>query len=47
MNWFGQQQDEGFEYHLLTIGIAAALLAAGGGRWSADVMVMEVPLSDV
>ena len=41
MNWFGQQQDEGFEYHLLVIGIAAALLATGGSRWSADRMVME------
>ena len=36
MNWFGQQQGEGFEYHLLVIGIAAALLVTGGGRWSLD-----------
>jgi putative oxidoreductase len=36
MNWFGQQQGEGFEYHLLVIGIAAALLVTGGGRWSVD-----------
>ena len=36
MNWFGKQQGEGFEYHLLVIGIAAALLVTGGGRWSAD-----------
>ena len=41
MNWFGQQQGEGFEYHLLVIGIAAALLVTGGGRWSVDRMVME------
>jgi len=41
MNWSGQQQGEGFEYHLLVIGIAAALLLTGGGRWSADRMVME------
>ena len=26
MNWFGKQQGEGYEYHLLVIGIAAALL---------------------
>lgn len=36
MNWFGKQQGEGFEYHLLVIGIAVALLVTGGGRWSAD-----------
>jgi putative oxidoreductase len=41
MNWSGQQQGEGFEYHLLVIGIAAALLVTGGGRWSVDRMVME------
>jgi putative oxidoreductase len=36
MNWFGQQQGEGYEYHLLVIGIATALLISGGGRWSID-----------
>lgn len=36
MNWFGQQQGEGFEFHLLVIGIAIALLVTGGGRWSVD-----------
>jgi len=36
MNWFGQQQGEGYEYHLLVIGIATALLVSGGGRWSID-----------
>lgn len=41
MNWFGQQQGEGFEFHLLVIGITAALLVTGGGRWSVDRMVME------
>jgi NADPH:quinone reductase-like Zn-dependent oxidoreductase len=34
MNWFGQQQGEGYEYHLLVIGLAAALLVTGAGRWS-------------
>ena len=41
MNWFGQQQGEGYEYHLLVIGIAAALLVTGGGKWSVDRTVME------
>lgn len=36
MNWFGQQQGEGFEYHLLVIGLAALLLVRGAGRFSLD-----------
>lgn len=36
MNWFGKQQGEGYEYHLLVIGIAVALLVTGAGRWSID-----------
>lgn len=41
MNWFGQQQGEGFEYHLLVIGIAAALLITGAGKWSVDRLITE------
>jgi putative oxidoreductase len=41
MNWFAQQKGEGYEYHLLVIGIAAALLVTGGGRWSVDRVVSE------
>jgi putative oxidoreductase len=36
MNWSGSQAGEGFEYHLLVLGIVAALLLLGGGRWSVD-----------
>ena len=36
MNWFGNQKGEGFEYHLLVIGIAIALMVQGAGRWSID-----------
>jgi putative oxidoreductase len=36
MNWFGAQKGEGFEYHLLAIGIAVALMVRGGGKLSAD-----------
>ncbi len=36
MNWFGNQQGEGFEYHLLVIAIALALIIRGGGKWSVD-----------
>jgi putative oxidoreductase len=41
MNWFGKQQGEGYEYHLLVIGIAVALLVTGAGRWSADRIITE------
>ena len=36
MNWFGNQEGEGFEYHLLAIGMAAALVVRGAGAWSLD-----------
>lgn len=36
MNWTGQQAGEGFEYHLLAIGLAAVVLVAGSGRLSLD-----------
>jgi len=36
MNWFGQQQGEGFEYHILVLGIVVALLFRGGGALSLD-----------
>ncbi len=41
MNWFGQQQGEGFEYHLLVIGIGLALVATGGGKWALDRHVAD------
>ena len=36
MNWMGTQKGEGFEYHLLTIAMAAALLLRGAGAFSLD-----------
>ena len=36
MNWSGAAAGEGFEYHLLVIGMALALATLGGGRFSAD-----------
>ncbi len=36
MNWFGAQAGEGFEFHLLVLGIVAALIVSGGGRASLD-----------
>ncbi len=36
MNWSGSNAGEGFEYHLLVIGICMALVAEGAGRFSID-----------
>jgi putative oxidoreductase len=36
MNWMGTQKGEGFEYHLLAIAVAAALLLRGSGAFSLD-----------
>jgi putative oxidoreductase len=36
MNWSGQQRGEGFEYHLLVIALAAAILIRGAGPLSVD-----------
>lgn len=41
MNWFGTQAGEGFEYHILAVGMALALLFAGGGRWSIDSILTK------
>jgi putative oxidoreductase len=36
MNWYGQQQGEGFEYHLLAMGLCAVAFILGGGLGSID-----------
>ena len=36
MNWFGNQKGEGYEYHLLAMDIALALMIKGGGKASID-----------
>lgn len=41
MNWSGKQAGEGYEYHLLVIGISLALLITGAGKWSVDKVVAE------
>jgi putative oxidoreductase len=43
MNWSGAQQGEGFEYHLLALGIAIALIIVGGGTWSVDRTLTGAP----
>jgi putative oxidoreductase len=39
MNWFGNQAGEGYEYHLLIIGMAASLFISGAGKFSVDKLV--------
>jgi putative oxidoreductase len=36
MNWMGTQKGEGFEFHLLALAMAAALLLRGAGAFSLD-----------
>jgi putative oxidoreductase len=36
MNWAGNQKGEGFEYHLLAIGLALVVIISGAGKWSTD-----------
>ncbi len=41
MNWFGNQKGEGFEFHILAIAIALALIVKGGGKWSIDKLMTK------
>jgi putative oxidoreductase len=36
MNWAGNQKGEGFEYHILALGLCVALMIEGGGALSVD-----------
>ena len=39
MNWFGAQKGEGFEYHLLAIGLALIVIFHGAGKASLDAQI--------
>jgi putative oxidoreductase len=41
MNWSGQLPGEGYEYHLLVIGMSLALLVSGAGKWSVDYALQK------
>ncbi len=41
MNWFGNQEGEGYEYHLLVIGLCLALWVQGSGRFSIDSFLLQ------
>jgi len=39
MNWLGNQKGEGFEYHLLAIGLALIVIIQGAGKASLDGVI--------
>ena len=41
MNWFGNQQGEGFEYHLLAIGLGLVVMLGGAGKASVDLALSK------
>lgn len=41
MNWFGDKEGEGFEYHLLMIGLCLALFIQGSGKYSLDNLISK------
>jgi len=41
MNWSGTQKGEGYEFHILVIAIAIALMIRGGGKWSIDKSIAD------
>jgi len=43
MNWTGTQKGEGYEFHLLIIGLALAILINGSGKFSADEKLQANP----
>ncbi len=41
MNWFGTQKGEGFEYHILALGLGLIILIKGSGKWSVDRILVK------
>jgi len=41
MNWYGNQQGEGIEFHLLAIALALAIVIGGSGAFSLDRVVSK------
>ena len=41
MNWFGNKAGEGYEYHILAIGLGLVVTTMGAGRHSVDRILSE------
>ena len=41
MNWFGNQAGQGYEYHLVVIGLSLIVLIKGSGKWSLDQFIFN------
>ena len=41
MNWMGNQKGEGYEFHLLAIGLALVVMVKGSGKLSIDRFITE------
>jgi len=41
MNWFGNQEGEGYEYSILIIGLALSTLINGSGRYAFDNIIIK------
>ena len=41
MNWAGNQVREGFEFHILAVGLVIGIMILGGGKWSIDRVLTE------
>ena len=39
MNWTGNLKGEGYEYHLLAVAMALAVMVRGSGAWSLDYLL--------
>lgn len=47
MNWFGNQKGEGYEFHLLMIGLSIATLINGSGKYSLDAMISNTSSQEI
>lgn len=41
MNWYSQPRGEGFEFHLLAIGLALIVVVSGSGKYSLDNWIVN------
>lgn len=41
MNWFGNQSGEGYEYHLLIIGMCITIMILGSGKLAVDRFILN------